>query len=409
MKILAPNRLTLCVYLGIVISSLAMLLVAVRSDTYWRDDFTAFYTGWTVAISQDHSELYNLDTQRRYQSSILSRDGHEINELQSGLLPYLNPPHITALFAPLARLSRRQAFNLWTAFGFVLLFLLWRSVSRLGSDWTTEERLFAFGAIAVTPLTIIILGAGALSLLVTVAIFRAYLAVRDGRDFHAAAWLALATVKPQMVLFPLVAFLIIRRWRLLVPFALITAALSVSSIAIIGFHPFLKYPALLTAIAVAHGEMSVLTTTTTTLRGVLFTLFGYGATPMVNRVSTVVMLGALLFIIDLWRRPSENAETKMALTILAGLFFGLHVNPVDDLLICLPAMLLYSTFRNSGMGFYLSRCLLAFPVLIFAEWRLTTLRPFGLTLHLLMIGLLLLSIAPLLPSKPTGELPDYTS
>lgn len=390
-----PKRLFTAAALALLMGYSLLLFRVVKSDSSWSEDFTAFYTGWTIARSPDRADLYDLETQRTYQAQILAQDGHDSSVLQGGLLPYLNPPHISILFVPLSLLPRQTAFLVWMFVQLGLLALLWKPVKELTDQ---EYRWTAIVAILAFPLIVGVIGIGALSVLVMVAIIRADYALRKERAIEAAFWLTLATTKPQMVLFPLVALLIIYRLRLLIPLSLMVFALCASSLALTGIHPFVEYPRLLSFVTNSPGQLSILVHTTATLRGVLFSIFGYANMRVVNPISSLAMIVGLFGVAWLWLRGIDR-DLGLSLTILLGLFLGLHVNPADDVLLIFPALLLYWKLRSP----WLAGFLMMWPFVMFVEWRLTNGRPFNVSLNTLVVGLLVLSIIKLRPALAVKE------
>lgn len=371
-------RLLSAIHLILIIAGAFLLVEIVRKDTHWSEDFTALYTGWTLARSPERHNLYDLKTQQRFESEAVK--GHDLSEVDDGLLPYLNPPHLTWIFIPLSFLNRQTAFFVWLLINLGCLVIIIYSLA--------PDRLVASAFLAL-PIVLIALGVGALSLLVTLAIVRAYIAVKDERDNEAAFWLLLATIKPQMVLFPLVAFLLIRGLKLLVSFAAMAAVTIGITLAILGASVFTEYLHLLQTISRLPGRMSLLVATTSTFRGMLYSVFGYESS-IVNPISVVVMLAALAFTVYLWRSKAET-ELKLALTTLLGLFFGLHVNPVDDVLIILPVVILLARYPK------LVALWAIVPLVFYVEWRMLYFRPFSPTLHLIMLGLIGLASYALKP------------
>lgn len=350
---------------GLILGYGLFLYNVLRADTSWSEDFTAFYTGWTISRSEDHAKLYDLETQRRYQTEILARDGYDAAVLQDGLLPYLNPPHLS-LLAPLALLSRRTALLVWVfvQVAFLLLF-----------SQSTKDH-FAFMVFLATPLVVMALGIGVLSIVVVVAVWQGYRALKHGNDIQAALWMALATIKPQMCLVPLIGFVVIRRgfvWR----FLLVMLTIAVTTILLFGIKPWLDYLPFLRMISAMPGRYSLLAASTVTLRGVLFSIFGYQHAGAVNLAGWIGLVAAIVVTIYVWR-SAVTWELKISTAVLLGLFFGPHVNPSDDLLFVIPALLLYR--ENKAVAWFLC----AFPLLFLVEWKTTGLRPFSVSLYMLL-------------------------
>ena len=349
---------------GLIMGYCIFLYNVVRADTSWSEDFTAFYSGWTVSRSDDRADLYDLETQRRYQADIVARDGHDATDLQDGLLPYLNPPHLS-LLAPLSLLSRRNALLVWIVVQMGFLLLLWRS---------TKDH-FAFMVLLATPLVVMAVGVGVLSIVVAVAIWQSYRALRQENHTQAALWMALATIKPQMCLLPLIGFAVIR-WRFVWRFILVMAVAAVTTVLVFGVKPWLDYLPFLRMISAMPGRYSLLIASTATFRGLLFTIVGYEYATAVNFAGWAGLAAAIAVTIYVWR-SAFSAELKISTAVLLGLFFGPHVNPSDDVLLVIPALLLYR--HNKALAWFLC----AFPLLMLVEWKTKGFRPFSVSLYLL--------------------------
>src|SRR6185436_1718258 len=171
-------------------------------------DYTAFYTGWTIVAHGDGASLYDPAVQAATQQEILGGRSFE-----AGLNPFNNPPHAVVPFLPLTALPLNVSYIAWAVIQVVLLgWLLWRLVTRVAAGWSRDEQvLLIAAAIAAPPLALSLLQ-GSFSLLVTVALLEVYLALCAGGERAAAAWLVVASVKPQAVLTTGVALVAARRW-----------------------------------------------------------------------------------------------------------------------------------------------------------------------------------------------------
>ena len=173
-------------------------------------DYTAFYTGWTIVAEGDGANLYDPAFQAGVQKEILGG-----RTFEAGLNPFNNPPHLVVPVRAAHGACRCNAsYVVWAAVQLALLgWLLWRLLTRVAGDWSRDERtLLVAASIAAPPLALALLQ-GSFSLLVTVALLEVYLALRAGGDRAAAAWLVVASVKPQAVLTTGVALLAGRQWR----------------------------------------------------------------------------------------------------------------------------------------------------------------------------------------------------
>ena len=159
----------------------------------------------------DGASLYDPAFQAQVQKEILGG-----RTFEAGLNPFNNPPHLVLPFVPLAALPLATSYLVWAAVQLALLgWLLWRLLTRVAATGrVTSGSLLVAASIAAPPLALALLQ-GSFSLLVTVALLEVYLALRAGGERAAAAWLVVASVKPQAVLTTGVALVAARRWRVL--------------------------------------------------------------------------------------------------------------------------------------------------------------------------------------------------
>jgi hypothetical protein len=90
------------------------------------------------------------------------------------------------------------------------------------------------------------------------------------------------------------------------------------------------------------------------LGGGLVALFGPGAEAVVRTLNPLFMLALAVLVLYAWRGPwqprSARWDGAMALTFLATIFTGLHVNTHDLCLLAIPAALGISYIAQSGQS-----------------------------------------------------------
>ena len=206
------DRRRLLVRLGVVAGAVvfalylalwAGLVLVVKGGTDGAD-YTAFYTGWTIVADGDGARLYDPAFQADVQQRILSG-----RTFEAGLNPFNNPPHLVLPFLPLVALPLTTSYLVWGAIHLGLLaWLIWRLVTRVGGTWSRDERVLAGRGLARRSAARSRLAAGVV------------LAAGHGRVVggltspcgpaatgRPAAWLVVASVKPQAVLTTGVALL----------------------------------------------------------------------------------------------------------------------------------------------------------------------------------------------------------
>lgn len=190
-------------------------------------DFLAFYVGGWMLRSGAGARLYDLAAQGAFQREV-------IPTLPDGaVLPYVNPPPLAALVAPLSLLTYPMASLVWTAVN-VLLYALagWLCARQIGTR-PGARRTLLLGAFAFGPFfASMVLGQSAVLVLAVQAVFVALL--DRGHERGAGLVLALGLVKPQLLPVWLVVLAWQRRWSALGAFAAGAAAFGAASLALVG-------------------------------------------------------------------------------------------------------------------------------------------------------------------------------
>lgn len=336
---------------ALFISYSGLWFASLNQNLFWRADFTAFYTGWTMVRDGVQGDLYDLKLQIAYQQRVLAD-----YPTQGGLLPYINPPHFALLFAPLAALSLAQAFYLWTIGQVGLLVGLGRGLIKLTSDWTGPERaLLLVSSLAFPPLLFTSLR-GTLSLLTLVILVEMYRALLNNHARKAGAWLALGAVKPQLMLMPALFLLGNRRWTTLISAGLLTILLMVISAAWLGLGSWFGFLGTVQTIDQSYGNLGVVPATMYNLKGTLTLWFGRDHAALIGLVSNLGFGLALLTTLWLgfqrYTPGSAHFDLRFALVMVISLFFNPHLNSHDGLLLVLPIVIIarYMHQRQQGWG-----------------------------------------------------------
>jgi hypothetical protein len=362
-----PNRFSSRLLLAVLLLNISLALtyvglwfIAARQELFWRADFSAFYTGWVIVRDGQGAQLYDPDLQTAIQQEVL-----EGRSFKDGLLPYVNPPHLTILFVPLSLLSRTNAYLLWTLGQLGLLVWFVRLLYRLASSWELEERWLLLSAVVAFPPMMLTFVIGSFSLLLTLCLLQFYLALKRDDAWAAGFWLVLATVKPQAVLLLGVMLLVARQWRVILRAVLIGAALAVVASLTLGWHIWLDYVTLLRSHTGLFDTFGVVPTDMHNLKGTFTLLLGNDQSSLINLISYLALGGAAIATVWLWWRPwrpdEPDFELRVALTMLLGMLFSVHSNPQDSLMLVVPATLFYKYLRQRelprrGYGLFVLLC-----------------------------------------------------
>jgi hypothetical protein len=210
-----------------------------RPNAIASTDFTSYWTGWWMLLHGQAQSLYDAAAQTVAQATVMG--GHPFD---GGLMAFLYPPHVALAGLPLGALADRAgeaaAYGVWTAanllFAARLAALAARELDARGGTralvvlWT-----FAFYPVLSN------LALGQLSLPIALGAFELFRAVRAGRPTRAALWLAVLSIKPQLL--PAVTLWLIarRQWTVLALAATLGAGLAAAAAVAFGPHVWVSY------------------------------------------------------------------------------------------------------------------------------------------------------------------------
>jgi hypothetical protein len=331
-------------YSGLVLAYVGLWLNQARHDEFWKADFSAFYTGWTMVLNGEGSQLYDRDRQLAYQRQHVPRRGDH-------LLPFLNPPHSALPFAGLALLPRRVAFYVWTGLQLLLLLPLGLFLRRLALPRTPgEQALLLVGVLAFPPM-LMTFQLGQVSLLLTVSLLGFYDALLRKDDAGAAVWLVLGTIKPQLVVIPAVTLLALRRWRAVLLAGGLFALWALVTTAILGGEVWLGFLRMMQHTSQQFDARSTVDPLQmVNLKGFLTALLGTQRAGLVNLLSLLALALAMLTTFWLWWGSGEPGSARSwllaALTAMLGLLCNPHFNPADTLTLVVPGLLFLGYCRR---------------------------------------------------------------
>jgi hypothetical protein len=339
--ITALNATTAGVYLWLT------CMLYIKGSRLFRTDFAAFYTGWTMVREGMGDRIYDYGLQIQYQHKIFVNFG-----LEDPLLAFYYPPHVALLFSPLSSLSFNAAYVIWTLGQLLLFGLLIRFIygQTKIEGWLYKEQILLFTAIGALPSLLITLVLGTFSLLMLIALMGFSFALKRGREIEAIMWLILGSIKPQVMVLPGIALLFSRRWKILgIGTAIMSCIIFTSSLALKWDIWVDFFGAVAKAYEAKNNSLCVNPEAMCNLRGTLSVLLGPQHIEFVNMMGSFSFWIACITTAVIWNRLGrEDAifDLLMALTVILGMFFGLHVNPHDGLFMVVPALLFYNYLRQ---------------------------------------------------------------
>jgi hypothetical protein len=201
-------------------------------------DFVALYTGAQL-LRAEPAALYDPERQHSYQQKIVQTEK---------TLPFLYPPAMAYLLAPLAWLDFSLAFLAMTAVNTLLLWATLRYLIRrlqLSADQIHWLLLFTLASFAVHA----VLFFGQTSFILLFILARLTIACRQERQKVAGIWLGLTVLKPQLLLVPGLALAAQRKWTAATLGLVIAVAVSAIGFFSLGGESFGHYTGLLQGLA----------------------------------------------------------------------------------------------------------------------------------------------------------------
>jgi hypothetical protein len=228
-------------------------------------DFLGIYVGARAVAIGSGSKLYDLQVQRSLMDAAIS-PYH-----RGKLMPFIYPAYVAQVLHPLGYLSFRTALLIWVALNFAIAVWLATRLSQLFARSLLQGPAIFVTCFAWMPLQLTLFH-GQLGIFPTLAIFQAVLALRSGHEWRAGWWLSAGLLKPQLILFPLLVFIIWRRWRTVLAFVIAVMGLLGISMATTGLW-FAEYSRFLAVYNRGGAALSLYPEAMQNWRGLVWSLF----------------------------------------------------------------------------------------------------------------------------------------
>src|ERR1035437_2842521 len=308
----------------------------------YRTDFLGVYVGARAAATGRGSQLYDVQVQQSLMDAAISpyRRGR--------LMPFIYPAYVALLFRPLGSLAFGTALRIWLLTN--LAVALW-TAARLaslfaGKPFAQVGVFIAFFAWVPFQLALF---QGQLGILPALGMIQALVALRSGHDWRAGWWLSLGLVKPQLVLFPLLVFMVWRRWRAVAAFFLALAGILGISIVALGSW-IVKYLHFLMEYNRRGADLSLYPGAMQNWRGLVYSLFKTDESVASLSVLLLLSVASILIVFGLCYAPSSRSSNKLnfgfslsfqeearyAIAVLLGLLSSPHLY-MHDWVVALPA------------------------------------------------------------------------
>jgi hypothetical protein len=336
-----PRYLVWLVYGTIVLIEFGLWLLYAHSSATlleyaYARDFQGIYLGVRMVLDGHAGQLYDLAAQQQASDAIIAPYGPR-------LVPFYYPIYTVFYLLPLGLLPYTTAFVVWTVLNLLLVggTLVW--LARSGTP-ARGERLALFVTMLAAPPVFHTLWQGQISVLPLVSLTGLALALRRGQAVQAGAWGILGLIKPQLVVVPLLALLVARRWQAFLVTAGTGALLVGISLALFGnwlpgFNNLLRQ-------SVIAGEAAAgYVVGMPNWQGLVYKLLGTSDSPPAVALSAGLILGSLALVVVLcWPRPRlgrATGEVRLALAVLLSVLIVPHMYIHDALILLVPGVLLW--------------------------------------------------------------------
>jgi Glycosyltransferase family 87 len=356
----------MAIYAGLVVGYAAVLVKDLCTpDIITATDFTVFWGAWHQILHGQALSLYDEGAQRATQQ-LLMHGGY----FEGGLMAFLNPPHAALAGLPFGWLAEHvgelAAFIAWTAGNLGLLALLIRGLAAEWGDDSRQRRwLLALSIAAFYP----VFGAiknGQPSVLLALAVLGVYRADKAARYWAAGAWLAVLTIKPQLVPMVVIYLAARRSWRPLAAGAAFMAAAVVITAAALGPSIWIEYARHVRSLE--HFWGSGTPDYMLNLRGILARIIGLGAHEAIERAAFILWLVGMAAVAAalLRRRVDRQADGRYAFAcaMAVALVSNPHLFVHDAAMWAIPLLLCAAALRDDGHDWVpFARFALAWPLL----------------------------------------------
>ncbi len=311
----------------------------------YKMDFLGIYVGPRIVASGAGSQLYDLPRQT-------ATGAAAIVPYTRSVMPFVYPAYVAVILRPLGMLDFRSALKAWFVVNMLAVFWCAFRVARFFGCAGFEQAAVLVIFLAWPPLQLTLIQ-GQMGLMPTVAFTETLMALHSGRQWRAGCWLSLGLMKPQMILLPLLWFVLRGSWRVLAAFSIVAAAVVAASVAAVGFWPP-NYLHFLAEYNRRGAELALYPIAMQNWRGLASWLLG---TDHGQGVSAVMLALTAVSVVGVWMVTRNRSagrseftqwdESAFAVSIILGLLSSPHLY-MHDWVAALPAGFVLWAFARTA-------------------------------------------------------------
>jgi hypothetical protein len=302
-------------------------------------DFRQLYAAGYMVRTGHARELYSIRAQQQFQDVLVGNDERA--------LPFIRPAYQALLFVPFSLLPYRTAYLAFLAVNLVLLamafWILRPNMRNLSRVW---RGLPVFVFLVFYPIALALMQ-GQDSLLLLLLLAAALVALEQGQERRAGILVGLGLFKMQIVIPIALLFLLWRRWRFFVGFALSTCLLSLISLWVVGFAASVAFARSLFSVGtglVAANQFPLRVSIMANLRGLIFGLLGARLSDFWIQVLTTVASISVLLWVALVVPGKQRTADALVLAITASLMVSYYLFIHDLSVLLIPIVVTLNRF-----------------------------------------------------------------
>lgn len=291
-------------------------------------DFVSYYSGAHLAVTGSVDHIYNLTALGQYEGTVVYP-----NTMGGGVLPYVYPPYLSLLMAPLGMLPYTAAWVVWLAINCLLLggFLL--SLQQYLQLTGKGSALLWVAGLSFPPVFMAAAVQGQTSILLLTLFSAAFFAIRAGYPWQAGVILSLTIMKPQYALPFLLVLAVRRHWSALIAFAVSSGILIAAPMIVLGPGVTAGYVDILRLAATWHDQFGYGPALNQSVSGFMQLLFP----PNVAAPATLAVALAALVCLARVAHRSAGLDIPLGLAVIVAFAVSPHVLIHDLSLLILPA------------------------------------------------------------------------
>jgi hypothetical protein len=323
-------------------------------------DFLAFYTGGLIVREGLSDSLYSRDVQEATQQELLTPDVADrlSQQVRARVLPFLNPPFVAVLFAPLTVVSLPQAYAWWVGINIGLLVALIALLTFAAKSWSLPERLVAASAGLTFLPAYFTVWQGQISILLSLVVVLGWMALTARREVLGGLALSALWAKPQYAVLIPVFLLWQRQWGAILGFLLGTLLLLAVSVLVTGAQGMWQWVSLLAALPGLGSEYGHHPELQFTWSGFISAvtdnayILGSESSPLVTIWLSLQVLTLVGLAVVWLKHPGTSgplSDLQFSALLIGMLLLSLHTN-VQDLAILIVVGYLTWSVARLGVG-----------------------------------------------------------